>query len=238
MKTTIIIPTINESKNLEILIPKIEKVLKKDIDVLIVDSNSSDNTKDVVKKFRKEYRNISILTCKKKGLGNAYVSGIKHCIKKASSNVIIQMDADLSHPPELLPLMIAKIKEGNDVCIASRYVEKGGTPDWSKRRKFTSKLGNLYIRHTADLKKIMDCTSGYRAIRLEKLKKISLEKLHLRGYAFQVNLLYELNKNNSRFSEIPLIFQDRIHGKSKLGMTDIIEFFIVGARIFLKRMMG
>jgi dolichol-phosphate mannosyltransferase len=133
----------------------------------------------------------------------------------------------------MIPLFIQSIEDGSDVVIGSRYIVGGGTPDWNIRRRSASKVGNILARKILGLNDIKDCTSGYRAIKTEILKKINLDNLDAKGYAFQISLLNEFTKLRAKIKEIPLVFYDRKHGKTKLGSGDILEFAI---NIFKLRM--
>ncbi|ODS40675.1 MAG: hypothetical protein A7315_02345 [Candidatus Altiarchaeales archaeon WOR_SM1_79] len=238
MKTVIVLPTYNERENIEILIPKLEKEAEKIknhiIEILIVDDNSPDNTAESVKKFQEKYDNVHLITGEKKGLGVAYLRGFNYAIENLKADVITTMDADLSHPPELLSEMMKAIDEGYDLVIGSRYVQGGDTPDWNFRRRFISRIGNSFARIVAGMYKIHDCTSGYRAIRASILKKINTKNLHTRGYAFISTLLYEMFYVGAKAKEIPLVFHDRKYGETKLKSKDMIEFFFNSFRLRFK----
>lgn len=229
MKTVIILPTYNEKENIRILIPKLEEVIERieshEIEILVVDDNSPDKTADAVKDFQKKYRNVHLLSGEKKGLGVAYLRGFSHAIDTLNADVLIMMDADLSHPPELLQDFLKGVDEGYDLVIGSRYVEGGGTPDWNLKRRLISKGGNLFARVVAGMYSIHDCTSGYRAIRKSAFEKINIKYLHTRGYAFLSTLLYELVCVGAKVKEIPLNFYDRRYGETKLKSKDLREFF-------------
>ena len=145
------------------------------------------------------------------------------------------MDADLSHDPELISKFVSKINEGYDFVIGSRYVKGGSIPDdWAYIRKLNSKMGNLLARCILPLHKIKDCTSGYRAIHKDIFTKINFDKLGVKGYSFQINLLYYSIKKGAKVKEIPIDFQERKFGKSKLKISDILEFILSVIKLIFK----
>jgi dolichol-phosphate mannosyltransferase len=174
------------------------------------------------------------LTDQKSGLGVSYLHGFDKAIKE-KADAIIMMDADLSHPPKLIPRFVKEIEQGADLVIGSRYIKDGGTPDWNAARKMISAGGNFFARVVAGLHKVHDCTSGYRAIRVEVLKQIDKKHLATKGYAFMSTLLFETMEKGINIREIPLVFYDRKKGRTKLTNNDIIEFFFNSIRLFFKR---
>jgi dolichol-phosphate mannosyltransferase len=238
MKTVVILPTYNEKENISILIPKLLEAFKliknHKMHILVVDDKSPDNTADAVKLFQKKSKNIELISGDKQGLGVAYLRGFKHAIENMGAETMIMMDADLSHPPELIPQFMKRIDEGNDFVIGSRYVKGGDTPDWNFKRKFISRAGNFFARIVSGIYNVHDCTSGFRAIRVSMYKKIQTENLHTRGYAFLTTLLYELISSGAKVKEIPLVFYDRKFGETKLQAKDMREFFFNAFRLRFK----
>lgn len=234
----IVLPTYNEAQNIEHLLKEIFSITKSiknwNIFVLVVDDKSPDGTGKIVKKLQNKYPKLHLLEGNKQGLGVAYVRGFKYAIKKFEPDVLFEMDADFSHPPKLIPKFLSKITQGADFVVGSRYVKGGATPDWGITRKIISKGGNFFARVVAGIYKIHDCTSGYRAIRTDLLKKMNLDLLGAKGYSFQMNLLYEAKQKKAKFSEIPLVFPDRTKGKSKMSHKDLIEFFFNSFRLRLR----
>jgi dolichol-phosphate mannosyltransferase len=126
-----------------------------------------------------------------------------------------------------VPRLIEAVGRGADFVIGSRYVPGGKIPDdWSFLRKMISQWGNVFARYIAGLYKVRDCTAGFRAIRAEVIKKIDLDALKVRGYAFQISLLHEAIVNHARVQEVPVEFIDRKRGQTKLGLSDIVEFML------------
>ncbi len=240
MKTVVILPTYNERENIKKLVPMLQQEFKKiknhDMHILVVDDKSPDGTADEVRKLQKKYKNVHLLLGDKKGLGVAYLRGFDYAIKKLKAEVMQMMDADLQHPPSMIPDFMKEIDNGNDFVVGSRYIPGGGTPEWNWKRKLVSWGGNMFARLLAGMYKVHDCTSGYRALRVSVFKKIDKKALHTRGYAFMSTLLYEMIHAGGKVKEIPLIFRDRLHGETKLRREDIIEFIYNSFRLRFKTM--
>lgn len=230
MKVCIIIVTYNERQNLELLLPQLLEVFceikNHNMSVLVVDDNSPDKTADVVKRFSKSFPQIHLLERKnKEGIGSAYIDGFRYAINYLRPDIIFQMDGDLSHNPKDIPRFLNQINNGYELVVGSRYISGGAIPSWSLTRRLLSWGGNLFARFIVGLP-VIDCTSGFRAIKSSLLKRIDLDSFKVQGYIFQIILLYKLIKNKAKFKEIPIIFYDRKYGKTKLGYKDIKEFFI------------
>lgn len=236
MKACVIIPTYNEKDNITKLIDSLLDIFNSiknfEMHILVVDDNSPDGTGELVETYNKLYKNVHLITGEKRGLGDAYIRGFKYAINKF--DILVTMDADLSHNPKKIPEFLKQIQEGYDLVIGSRYIKGGATPDWNFHRKFISRGGNFFARIVGGLYKVRDCTSGFRAIRTDLLKKIDFKYLATRGYAFQTTSLYELYMADARIKEIPIIFPDRKFGKTKLTKIDMIEFFLNSCRLRLK----
>ncbi len=226
LKACIIIPTYNEADNINCLLEDLETVFitipHYDIDILVADDTSPDGTYCIVSEMAQKYKNIHLFLGKKEGMGAAYIRAFTQVLN--SYDVIITMDADFSHPPFLIPEFLKKIEAGCDMVIGSRYIEGGGVPDWPLQRQLVSILANLCAQKIAGLS-VHDCTSNYRAFRTSVLRKIPLHRLSNKGYAFVTTLLWEIQNQEGRICEIPLLFYDRKKGKTKLGFKDIAEFF-------------
>lgn len=228
MNVVITIPTYNERDNISRLIDRLQQVFRSvghNMLILVVDDDSPDGTGEVVRETMTKFDNVFLLTGKKGGLGVAYSRGMTYAREQLGADVVFEMDADFSHKPEDVPRLIAEIDDGADMVIGSRYVKGGSIPeDWGLHRKLISKVGNIVGRYIAGIYKIRDCTAGFRAIRASLLRKIDLSHMTVRGYAFQVALLHEAVIRNADVREIPVEFVDRVHGESKLGLSDIVEF--------------
>jgi len=179
----------------------------------------------VVKEIAKKFRGIFLLSGKKKGLGAAYIRGFKHALEKLKADVVVEMDSDFSHDPADLPRLLSEIERGYDFVIGSRYVKGGKIPkNWNFFRVANSRWGNRFARYLAGIDNVKDCTSGFRAIKAQVLDQIRLSSLKVRGYSFQMNLLYRAFVNGAKIKEIPIKFRERAWGRTKLGPSDIIEF--------------
>jgi len=230
MNIVVIILTYNEKDNIGHLLDELHKEFNK-IDhsmyILVVDDNSPDGTSVVVRDAKLIYPNIHLIIGQKKGLGTAYIRGMKYAMEYLHADAVMEMDADFSHKPADVPRMILAMDEGTDFVIGSRYIRGGTIPDnWGLKRKVISRWGNIFPRYLASLYKVRDCTVGFRAIRTRLLKKIDLSSFRVQGYAFQIALLSKAMKNKAIIKEIPVEFVDRIRGKTKLGLSDIIEFIL------------
>ncbi len=217
IKNLIIIPTYNESDNIERLVKEIFKKTKKyDVTILIVDDNSPDGTGKIADKLSKHFKNkLFVIHRKGKlGLGTAYITGFKWGLKKDYNN-FIEMDADFSHNPDYLPEMI-ELSKKYDFIIGSRYVKNGGVVGWTLSRKLLSRGGSIYSRIIL-LNPIHDLTGGFNLWKREVLEKIHIENIFSNGYAFQIEMKHKAYKNGFRYYELPIIFRDRKKGKSKMS---------------------
>ncbi len=240
-KIVIVLPTYNEAENIErfigTLLAEFGKINNYALEILVVDDFSPDGTGDIVKRLIKTGNGkINLIQKEKQGLGAAYIAGFKHAINELGADWIVEMDSDFSHKPQDLPRMVEAAGEGATFVIGSRYVKGGSIPsDWPLLRKLNSKFGNIFARYVAGLYNVKDCTSGFRLINVELLKKLNLDTLNANGYSFQMNILYELVQLGAVVKEIPIQFVDRELGKSKLGLKDILEFMKNAVALRLKR---
>jgi dolichol-phosphate mannosyltransferase len=230
MKIVIIIPTYNEKDNIGPLIQALQQVfpsIPHDMHILVVDDDSPDGTADAVREERRRYANISLMTGRKEGLGAAYRRGMDHALAVLHADAVMEMDADLSHRPADAPRLIAALDEGADLVIGSRYVPGGSVPaDWSLLRRMISRWGNVFARSVAGLYKVRDCTAGFRAIRASLLRRMDPCAIEVKGYAFQLALLHEAVMLDADIREVPVDFIDRTKGRSKLGVSDILQFML------------
>jgi dolichol-phosphate mannosyltransferase len=224
MKNWIIIPTYNEAENITSLIPHIFQQGISDLCILVVDDNSPDKTGDMVRKMQSEFENLHLISREKKdGLGGAYKAGFAFALEK-NAEYIFEMDADFSHKPEDLIRLLTEAQKGADLVIGSRKIKGGRVEGWNAWRHFCSNGAMFFSRIILGLK-TKDLTAGFRCFRANVLKEINYQTIVSNGYAFQEELLYRLEKQNFKIKEIPVVFPDRQKGESKLGISDIIEFF-------------
>ena len=237
-KIRIILPTYNERENLGLLIPEIFKILKKNnlsSDVLIVDDNSPDGTANLAEELSKKYPIKVIKRSGKMGLGSAYILGFKESLKDGK-DVVFEMDADLSHNPDYIPEFVEKLEHGFDVVIGSR-TDGGKVIGWDWYRKMVSWGGNFIGRTLAGIK-VNDLTTGYRAYKRAVLESINLDKINSEGYAFQLEILARALNKGFRVRPIPIVFEDRRKGKSKLSRRDMLEFLLIALKIRLGKLKG
>jgi dolichol-phosphate mannosyltransferase len=228
MKIAVVVPTYNERENIALLLDSLWTILSPlscQLNFVVVDDESPDGTAAVVLERQRMNPRIHLLSAPRAGLGAAYVRGLDYALSHFTPDVAIQMDADFSHSPHDIPRLLNAIKAGADLAIGSRYLGGNRTPkEWGWNRRILSWGGNLTARYWLRLAPITDCTAGFRAWRTETLRLIRYETLTAQGYAFLVAMLQRAVSKGARIIEIPVEFPDRIHGTSKLGWTDIIEF--------------
>jgi dolichol-phosphate mannosyltransferase len=231
----IVLPTYNEAENIAVLVPQIfaqrSQIHSHNLIAIVVDDKSPDGTGQIVKSMQNNYPDLHLLEDKDNGLGEAYIKGMKYAIDNCNADVIIQMDADLQHDPGMLPLFLTLYKFGFTLIIGSRFAPGGKTPEFTFYRKFLSSFGNFLVRLFSGIPRIHDCTSGFRCIKSDLIKKCDFSNMSVRGYSFQSSLLYELLRNGARILEIPIIFEARRYGTSKLAFRDQVEFLVNLIRI-------
>lgn len=219
-KSIVIIPTLNEKENLKELIPQIFGLMP-DISVLIVDDNSKDGTRELVGSLTERFKGLFILNrLSSFGYGRSSIDGFKWVLGKEYEN-LVTMDADFSHDPNSIPAMIEMLNL-SDITVGSRYVRGGGVKNWNFFRKVLSKFANFYVRLILGLP-VSDATSGFNSYRVSALKKINFDEIRSEGYAFLVELKYQLFRAGCRFSEHPIIFSERREGQSKMSSKIIWE---------------
>jgi len=236
MKVVIIIPTYNEKGNIDRLVEILEKdifpkIKNHDMNILVADDNSPDGTADEVKRLMKTYHNLDLNSGEKHGLGAAYVRAMTYAIEKMNAEVMFEMDADLSHPPEKIPDFLKKIDEGYDFVIGTRYSQGGSIPsNWGLSRKMFSIVGNLVVRIILLKFSIHDWTGGFRAMKKEVFLKEKSELTAFRGYTFQVSFLNKVVRDGFKVAEVPIHFTDRTLGRSKIApreyIIDLLKYVI------------
>src|SRR3989344_833470 len=240
MKVVIILPTYNERGNIDKIIPILEeeispKIKKHEIAILVADDNSPDCTSDAVRTLQKKYKNLELSTGEKKGLGAAYIRGMTYAIEKMGAQVLFEMDADLQHDPEKLPEFLAKIDEGYDMVIGTRYSDGGSIPAaWPIHRKIFSVFGNLLIRTIMMRFWLHDWTGGYRALKKEVFLKEKEELTEFKGYTFQVSFLHKAIRDGFKIGEVPFHFGERNIGDSKIAPMSYVANllkYVITARI-------
>ena len=221
MRVLTVIPTYNEKENLPIVVERLRAAVP-DCDILVVDDNSPDGTGQLADSMAAEDSHINVLhRTIKDGLGGAYLAGFDWGLE-AGYDVFVEMDADCSHQPEQLPLLLQAIEGGADLAIGSRYVPGGKTKNWPLHRQILSRGANLYTRLILGTK-VKDITAGYRAYRREALQKLNLEGIDSKGYVFQVDLAWRSEQAGLKIVEVPITFVEREIGSSKMDGNIIVD---------------
>ena len=222
MKTLIVSPTYNESKNIAELLWKVNEI-NHEYHILVVDDNSPDGTGDIVEELQHRlYPNVHLLRRPgKAGLGTAYKFGFKWALE-GDYDIIVQMDADHSHSPSEIIEMIEKITD-YDFIIASRHVPGSSIVGWGSGRRLIHSVAGVIAKMSAKID-IEDSTSGFRMFKRNTLQGLEFDKIKSDGFAFQIEVLYQLKQKGFRGLEILTRFVNRKHGKSKMGTSEMLQF--------------
>lgn len=236
MKAVILIPTYNERENIIKILDILSEVKKKiqgyTISFLVVDDTSPDGTKDVVYSYQKTHKDVCIILGKKEGLGRALLRGMTWAVEHMGADIIVQMDADLSHDPKKLPLFFEELDKGADFVVGSRYIKGGSIPEnWGIHRKIYSVLGNAIVRFGLGYLSVHDWTGGYRAYKKKFFEKYKESMKAYSGYVFQIAFLHKSIRGGAVVVEVPFHFSDRLYGHSKIAPMEyirkIIEYILV-----------
>jgi len=233
MHLAVVIPTYNESGNIERLINEI-LALQINTQIIVVDDNSPDGTGKIVDSISmRESKVLCIHRPSKLGLGTAHIAGMRHALE-LNCDAIITMDADFSHRPSYIPGLIAGF-DRYDVVIGSRYVSRGGIRGRSLSLRLVSLVANLLARIVLGIK-AADCTAGFRAYRNSVLVSINLDLIFSNGYSFLVELLFLCQTHGWRIGELPIIYEDRLTGKSKISRNEIYKAIYTVLRLTWRRL--
>ena len=233
MRCLVVLPTYNERENLRAIIEGIQQHAPA-ADVVVVDDESPDGTGELAEELSKEnpQKLFVIHRPHKSGLGRAYVDGFKFALAR-DYDVVVQMDADLSHDPSYLPIFFKMIGE-NDLVLGSRYLQGISVVNWDLKRLLLSRAASGYVRFITRMP-LTDATSGFKCWRRKALEAIDLEKVFSSGYLFQVEMSYLTHKKNFRIAEVPIIFVERRLGLSKMDWGIIAEAILGVIRMRLRR---
>lgn len=215
----VIIPTYNEKENIESIIRAIFG-LEQSFDILIIDDGSPDGTAQIVKTLQHEFPEHLFIVERegKQGLGTAYICGFKWAISH-KYNYIFEMDADFSHNPHDLPKLYAACAvDGADVAVGSRYSNGVNVVNWPLGRVLMSYYASVYVRMITGMK-IADTTAGFKCYKRKVLETIDLDRIHFKGYAFQIEMKFTAFKCNFKIKEVPIIFINRVLGTSKMNSS-------------------
>lgn len=234
-QTLLVIPTYNESENIDRLIAAIRAQPIK-LDILFIDDNSPDGTADLIRTYQKTDSSIHLLTRPgKMGLGSAYVLGFKYGLENGYS-YIMEMDADLSHDPAEIPRFHEAIHSA-DVVLGSRYIEGVNVVNWPLKRLILSYAANIYASVILGFK-LKDSTGGYKLFRREVLEEINLDKIKSNGYSFQIETSYRAFCKGFKVKEISIVFTDRMAGHSKMSRKIVYEAILMVWKLKFRHMLG
>ena len=225
MRPLVVIPTYNESENIERILHRIKESLP-EAGILVVDDGSPDGTGDLVKGVAADLPDVHLLArSEKSGLGSAYRAGFAWGLEHGY-DACIEIDADFSHDPGALPTVLAPLSQGYDVSIGSRYIEGGTIPNWAWHRHLLSRGGNQYASRVLGLG-VADSTAGYRAYSASILRSLDLHRIRAEGYGFQIEMTYRSKQHGARITEVPISFVDRTAGVSKMSSFIVVEALLL-----------
>jgi glycosyltransferase involved in cell wall biosynthesis len=220
MRAAVIIPTYNERENIALLVGEVQRLATPPA-IFIVDDNSPDGTGAVADELAREGSDIFVQhRSGKLGLGTAHIAGIRHALMGGYS-FIMTMDADFSHHPRYIPALLEACQV-YDVVVGSRYVKHGDTRDCRLRRRVLSQTANWVVRHGLGLR-ARDCTAGFRCYQRRVLETINLDAIFSDGYSFLIEMLYRAQNHGFQIGEIPIIFENRWQGRSKISRDEIFK---------------
>ena len=220
MRALVVIPTYNEAESIETVIGKVVGADHR-VEILVVDDSSPDGTGALVARLADVEQRVHLLRRPgKQGLGVAYRAGFAWGMERGY-DAMVEMDADLSHPPDRLPALLDELEHA-DLAIGSRYVPGGSTVNWSPLRKLISRGGNAYVRLALGLP-VHDATAGYRAYRREVLESLPVSAVESNGYCFQVETAHRTWREGFVVVEVPITFTERVSGVSKMSQRIVIE---------------
>ncbi|WP_217183817.1 polyprenol monophosphomannose synthase [Streptomyces sp. AC495_CC817] len=219
-RTVVVLPTYNEIDSLPVVVARLRESAP-DVDILIVDDSSPDGTGDLAELLSSRMPEVHVLhRAQKEGLGRAYIAGFGEALSRGY-DVIVQADADGSHRPEDLPALLDAVDDA-DVVVGSRWVGGGAVGAWSTGRYLLSRAGSLYAGAMLGLRQ-KDITGGYRVFRAEALRSIRVDDVRSHGYCFQIETLDRAARAGFRIIEVPITFDDRLHGDSKMSVRIVVE---------------
>jgi len=221
MEILVVLPTYNEAPNLPSMAEALYG-LGLDLGLLVVDDASPDGTGEMAEELKHRYPSLMVLhRAGKQGLGSAYREGFKFGLEQTKAPYLAQMDADFSHDPKRLPALLEAARSGV-VAIGSRYVPGGGTVNWGLKRRLLSRGGSLYARTVLGVP-LHDLTGGFKCWPRQALESINLSTARSEGYAFQAEMSFRAHRAGFSFKEVPIIFEDRRLGQSKMSLGIVLE---------------
>ena len=223
MRTLIIVPTHNEAANVSEILDQIREHVP-DADVMVVDDQSTDDTRSLVRARAETDTHVRLVEREvKRGLGDAYLHAFRLGLDEGY-DALVEIDADLSHDPAVLPTMLSLAEHGIALVIGSRYIPGGSVIGWPRRRTWLSRWGNRYAGIVLGLA-LNDATAGYRVYRADALRTIGLDGVQADGYGFQIEMTYRAVQAGLSVVEVPIAFRDRVAGTSKMHRGIVLEAF-------------
>jgi dolichol-phosphate mannosyltransferase len=221
VRALVVLPTYQEAGNIAVVLGRLRAAVPA-ATVLVVDDGSPDGTADLAEATGRELGNVEVLRRKAKaGLGGAYRAGFAWGMER-NYDVLLEMDADLSHDPASVPDLLRAVDAGADLAVGSRYVPGGSIPSWPWHRRALSRNGNRYAAAVLGLE-VADATSGFRAYRASMLARLDMAHIVADGYGFQIEMAYQVALRGGRITEVPISFTDRTVGTSKMSTNIIVE---------------
>jgi len=237
LRSLVILPTYNERENLSQIVRAV-LVADERLDVLFVDDNSPDGTGELAEEMATASTRVHVLhRAGKLGLGTAYLAGFQYALAQRYL-CVLEMDADLSHNPADLPRLLEPVYAHQaDLVLGSRWVKGGGTRNWPLKRRLLSRGGSWYARSVLGLS-IRDLTGGFKCFHRSVLDAIDLDTIQTTGYGFQIELTYRALHAGFRVQEVPIVFTERLHGKSKMSSSIVTEAVVLVWQLRLARVLG
>lgn len=221
MRAAIIIPTYEEARNIDVVLSRVRAAVP-DAEVLVIDDASPDGTADLAERLGQKLGNVTVVRrTGPRSFGAAVRAGFRWALER-DFEVVVGMDADLSHDPSALPALLQAVEDGADLVVGSRYVPGGAIPKWPAHRRALSRFGNQYATTLLRLP-LSDATSGYRAYRASALRAVDLDRVRANGYGFLIEMAYRVTQSGGRLAEVPIVFVDRERDGSKMSGRIVVE---------------